>query len=107
MGSKQERKTNKPRKAIIIPDILLIQNICLSLNLFRKILTKVESAYHQSAPPSNTPNIRNKATLVELSSPNTEAPANMAPKNKTAMGFESVRKKIAKKSPSIPLLPGA
>ena len=90
----------------MIPEILLIQNICLSLNFFRKTLTNVDSAYHQSPPPSNTPNNKNIDTRVELASPKTDAPANIAPKKITAIGLDKVRKKIARKSPNIPLFPG-
>ena len=90
----------------MIPEILLIQNICFNLNFFRNILTNVERAYHHSDPPKNTPSNKNMDTLVELSSPKTDAPANIAPKKITAIGLESVRKKMARKSPNIPLLPG-
>lgn len=107
MGSKQERKTKNPKIAMINPEILLIQNICFNRNFFLNISTRVDKAYHQSAPPNKTPTNKYSAIFAEWASPKTEAPANIAPKKITAIGLESVRKKIAKKSPNIPLLPGA
>lgn len=105
MGSKQAKKARKPSAAIIIPDVLLIQNNCFNLNFFLKILIMVDKVYHHKAPPSNTPKIKNNSILSVGLLPKIEAPAKTATNTKTAIGLEAVRKKMETKSPNIPFFP--
>ena len=79
--------------AIIKPETRLIVTNTRKRNFFLKIFTKVESVYHQTPPPNNTPTTTNNSPKTEADSPNTDIPANTAINTTMVIGLETVRKK--------------
>lgn len=78
------------------PEILLIHQSCLSLNLDLKISTKEVSVYHQRIAPIKTPLVATSDSRKFVPSVTTPSDAKSAINRKTARGLVMVTSKTDK-----------